>query len=309
MTTLQLKTSNPQIERLDALTNWLLLGIIVIPFLISGRALIQLAADNHISIPILYPLLVDGGLLIFKSLALRESLRGKRDSFAWAMAIALTIISVLLNILHVPDHLPNVWLARFMAALPPLVLLAAFIAVSRRIEENGRFAHAISTYESIQTTIVQKQKELDAFIAQGKQTVDTFKANQEKERQQLTTQLEQLRQQIQTLTEQKHTLQTAVAATSNRDELTAVTKKHNPAPVTNDKNDKEVLPIMTPQDDKPLSPRQQQVAALQQQGFDKEAIAKKLDVSPRTIYRDIQALSKMTADAPPLQHTQTEATA
>ena len=263
MTTLQLNTSNPQIERLDALTNWLLLGIIVIPFLISGRALIQLADDNHISIPILYPLLIDGGLLIFKSLALRESLRGKRDSFAWAMAIALTIISVLLNILHVPEHLPNVWLARFMAALPPLVLLAAFIAVSRRIEENGRFASAITTYEAIQTVITQKEKELESFIVQGKQTVASFKANQEKERQQLHKQLERLRQEIDLLTEQKEMLQTAVSATSNRDKLTAVTKKKTSATVTDDN------------DDKPLTPRQQQVAVLWQKGFDKEAIAKK----------------------------------
>ena len=280
MTTLQLKTSNPQIERLDALTNWLLLGIIVIPFLISGRALIQLADDNHISIPILYPLLVDGGLLIFKSLALRESLRGKRDQFAWAMAISLTIISILLNVLHVPDHLPNVWLARFMAALPPLVLLAAFIAVSRRIEENGRFALAISTYESIQTTITQKEKELDNFIAQGKQTVATFKANQEKERQQLHKQLERLRQEIDLLTEQKEMLQTGVSVSGNRDSA------------TDDKNDNRALSTMTTQDDNPLTPRQQQVAALRQQGFDKEAIAKKLNVSPRTIYRDIQVLNK-----------------
>ena len=292
MTTLQLNTSNPQIERLDALTNWLLLGIIVIPFLISGRALIQLADDNHISIPILYPLLVDGGLLIFKSLALRESLRGKRDHFAWAMAIALTIISVLLNVLHVPEHLPNVWLARFMAALPPLVLLAAFIAVSRRIEENGRFASAIATYESIQAAIIQKQKELDTFIAQGKHTVATFKANQEKERQQLHKQLERLRQEIELLTEQKQALQTAVSATNNRDNLTAVSNKNSSASVTDDNNDKSALPIMTLQDDKPLTPRQQQVATLRQQGFDKEAIATKLNVSPRTIYRDIQVLNK-----------------
>ncbi len=75
---------NQNITCLDKLTNWLLALILVIPFLISFGALADLAAKNDVSCPWLYPIMIDGGLIIFKAIALRASLRGKRDNYAWA---------------------------------------------------------------------------------------------------------------------------------------------------------------------------------------------------------------------------------
>jgi cell fate (sporulation/competence/biofilm development) regulator YlbF (YheA/YmcA/DUF963 family) len=150
---------NQNVQRLDRLTNWLLGLILVIPFLISFGALRDLAAHNAISYPWLYPIMIDGGLIIFKAIALRSSLRGKRDSYAWAMAVLATVISVYLNIVHVPPTLPSLGLARFMAALPPLVILVSFIAVSRRIEESARHDKAIFSYQQIQQAINDKRRQ------------------------------------------------------------------------------------------------------------------------------------------------------
>jgi uncharacterized protein (UPF0335 family) len=194
---------NQNIQRLDRLTNWLLGLILIIPFLISFGALRDLAAHNVISYPWLYPIMIDGGLIIFKAIALRASLRGKRDNYAWAMAVLATVISVYLNIVHVPPTLPSLGLARFMAALPPLVILVSFIAVSRRIEESARHDKAIFTYQQIQQAINDKRRQLDKLTAEKTTELDAVV-------QKRTVELEQLTGQIERLADQKTTLQNEV---------------------------------------------------------------------------------------------------
>jgi hypothetical protein len=183
---------NQNIQRLDRLTNWLLGLILVIPFLISFGALRDLAAHNAISYPWLYPIMIDGGLIIFKAIALRASLRGKRDNYAWAMAVLATVISVYLNIVHVPLDLPTLGLARFMAALPPLVILVSFIAVSRRIEESARNDKAIFSYQQIQEAIVDKKRQLDKTVAEKTAELDAAVQKRTAEIEQLNNQIEQM---------------------------------------------------------------------------------------------------------------------
>ncbi len=191
---------NQNIIRLDKLTNWLLVLILLIPFLISFGALADLAARNGVSYPWLYPIMIDGGLIIFKAIALRASLRGKRDNYAWGMAITATVISVGLNVVHVPPTLPQLGLARFMSALPPLVILAAFIAVSRRVEEGARMETAVATYESLLQTIQSKRAELDNLLSAKTAELDAIVQNR-------TAEIERLIAQIERLTVQKSELQ------------------------------------------------------------------------------------------------------
>ena len=183
---------NQNIIRLDKLTNWLLVFILLIPFLISFGALADLAARNGVSYPWLYPIMIDGGLIIFKAIALRASLRGKRDNYAWGMAITATVISVGLNVVHVPPTLLQLGLARFMSALPPLVILAAFIAVSRRVEEGARMETAVATYESLQQTIHSKRTELDNLLSAKTTELDAIVQNRTAEIERLIAQIERL---------------------------------------------------------------------------------------------------------------------
>jgi predicted transcriptional regulator len=194
---------NKSIQRLDLLTNWLLALILIIPFLISFGALRDLAAQNAVSYPWLYPIMIDGGLIIFKAVVLRASLRGRRDSYAWVMAVLATAISVYLNVVHVPPTLPQLGLARFMAALPPLVILVAFIAVSRRIEESARLDKAIYSYEQIRQAAAEKRRELEAMTAEKTAELDAIV-------QKRTAEIERLTAQIERLTVQKSDLQNDV---------------------------------------------------------------------------------------------------
>lgn len=138
---------NSNIAKLDRLTNWLMAAIVIIPFIISFGALRDLAAVKGIAYPWLYPAMVDGGLIIFKAIVLRASLHGRTDRYAWSMAAAATAVSVTLNVLHVPAGMDQIWLARAMAALPPLVILAAFVAVTRRVRESVTAVDLVAAHD------------------------------------------------------------------------------------------------------------------------------------------------------------------
>jgi hypothetical protein len=185
-------TPKQNIQRLDRLTNWLLGLILFIPFLISFGALRDLSQANGVSYPWLYPIMIDGGLIIFKAIALRASLRGRRDYFAWGMAVAATAISVFLNVVHVPAEIPTQGLARFMAALPPLVILTAFIAVSRRVEETAEWETAVAAYRDLVDAIANKRRELDDLASEKEAELNSLVQNRTAEIEQLTVQIEQL---------------------------------------------------------------------------------------------------------------------
>ena len=161
--------NSPLIRRIDKVSNWLLALIVGIPFLISAGALKALAEQQGMAWPILYPFMIDGGLIIFKALALRASLYGQRDGYAWGMAGVLTILSVVLNVLHVTvesETAEPAALAGFMAGLPPLVIFAAFVAVGRRIEGDMQREMDSAHHQQLGRLIAEKEAMLTALTEQ-----------------------------------------------------------------------------------------------------------------------------------------------
>lgn len=308
----------PSITRIDKLTNFLLVILVGVPFFISFGALRHLAEANNISYPVLYPLMVDFGLIIFKFLALRESLRGRRDLYTWAMAITLTIISVALNIVHVPHTLPTLGLARFMAALPPLVILTAFVAVSRRIEEDARTETAMANVKALEEFIRQRQAELEK-LSQRQAEVDKLLTERQRQLDTLTQSLnhqtadfdktiQEQQRQLATLRDTIVSEQTSLDRLLSqrnrlRQEIDRLARHENPWP----KSDKTTLTV----DDSPpdasnpvtkegLSPetlteRQEVILTFLRQGKTPEDIASHLQVSARTVYRDIKSLNGLVA--------------
>jgi hypothetical protein len=98
-------TPKQNIQHLDRLTNWLLGLILFIPFLISFGALRDLSQANGVSYPWLYPIMIDGGLIIFKAIALRASLRGRLPDQA-ALFGVLNKIHALNLILNSVNRVP-----------------------------------------------------------------------------------------------------------------------------------------------------------------------------------------------------------
>jgi len=308
----------PSIARIDKLTNFLLVILVGVPFFISFGALRHLAEANNISYPVLYPLMVDFGLIIFKFLALRESLRGRRDGYTWTMAILLTVISVALNIVHVPHTLPTLGLARFMAALPPLVILSAFVAVSRRIEEDARHETAVVNHRALEVVIRQRQAELDRLaerqavtekaIASRQQELDllTQKLDQQlaqfdKTRDEHQCQLADIRDtltasqvELKTLMTQRNRVRQEIDRLQDPKTTRVKRDSREPNPTDNDLL-LSLTETETPLSGEELSERQEMILSLLRAGKNPDDIANQLGVSSRTVYRDIKSLNGLVA--------------
>jgi len=170
-------------DKMERLTKWLLGVLVAIPFLISFAGLKELATDMGVNWPSLYPLMLDGGVVIFKVLAATAALRGERNNFAWGMAFALTGVSIGLNIAHigfseVDKVTENFGLAAFMHGLPPLMVFLAFFAVITRIESQAKGERAALTYEGLLGKIESARAtitDLGAQVAQWTAALATAK--------------------------------------------------------------------------------------------------------------------------------------
>jgi biotin operon repressor len=161
-TAVNVNSNSDTVRRLDNITKVMMTVLILIPFLISFGSLWGLAEEYGVGWAMLYPLMIDGGLLIFKLLVLSASLRGETDHYSWGMAALLTVISIALNVAHVPADTANWLLAAFMFGLPPALILAAFVAVTRRVEGQARRETAVLTLADLE----RKQRGLQAQLGQ-----------------------------------------------------------------------------------------------------------------------------------------------
>lgn len=170
------------VKNLDTITKVMMAVLIIIPFLISFGSLWGLADEQGVAWAWLYPLMVDGGLLIFKLLVLSASLRGETDRYSWFMAGLLTVISVALNVAHVPADSANWFLAAFMFGLPPALILAAFVAVTRRVESQAKRESAVMTLNDLKrqrNTAVAELRTITTEMTQAQAEAETTKADME----------------------------------------------------------------------------------------------------------------------------------
>lgn len=93
-------------------------------FTLSFEALRQLAVEKRVvteRLSWIFPLVVDGGIVVFSLAALRSSLRDESAFWLSFLVIVVTGASVYFNICHVGDD----WLARGLASVPPILLFAS----------------------------------------------------------------------------------------------------------------------------------------------------------------------------------------
>lgn len=262
------------IAKIDKWTNLLLWPLVAIPFILSAEALADMALENGTESPFnwLYPLMIDGGLIIFKLLALRGALRGRTDRYAWSMAGIATALSVVLNVLHAPDNLT----AQVMAGLPPLAILTAFIAVTRRIQEQAKeenIAAGIAALEAQQRQLEDKLAAEEAAAAKRRAALQAEAMAAEEAAQakiaaaQAT--LGQLQEDIAAARREAKTAKAAGQATGQ----TKTAAGHADAAALTDRQ-KTILQLLRTQPD-----------------ITQEDIAAQLEISPRTVRRDIKAMN------------------
>jgi Skp family chaperone for outer membrane proteins len=239
-----------------------LLAIVVhIPFIVSFGALQDLAAENGVNYPFMFPLMIDLSLIIFNLIALRSSLYGERNRYAWALVVVATTISVLLNVVHA-SRTP---LAMFMASLPPLFILAAFHLVVMCVEQSAR-----------RNGVVMTLAKLDQLIAQTRT-----------EHEQLTVQKDTIQDEIGQHHEQLTAVQAELAAAQR--ELAQLKREQSKA-----LNDQSKQPSL----DDEIEARRERLQALLNDPsaqMTQAEMAEKLGVSLSTVRRDLNSLNGQVA--------------
>ena len=118
-------------DRIQQVTTAGVAGLAVGAFLLSYDALHQLARTSHVPAPLawLWPLIVDGFILV-ASLAVLDAVHtGRRARYPWLLVLAFSALSVTFNVLHAPRNL----VAQMVAAIPPLALVLSFELLMRQI--------------------------------------------------------------------------------------------------------------------------------------------------------------------------------
>lgn len=106
--------------------------LFAVAFFLSFQAIKELAADNGISHPLLYPLVVDFSIIVFAMFRLRNSLQAASTKLDVPLVLLATLISVAFNVAHAPDVL----LSQFMAGLVPVALFASFELLMWMLQED-----------------------------------------------------------------------------------------------------------------------------------------------------------------------------
>jgi Protein of unknown function (DUF2637) len=128
-------------DRIQAVTTAGVAALAVGAFLLSYDALHQLARTSHVP-PVLawlWPLIVDGFILV-ASLAVLDAIHtGQRARYPWLLVLAFSALSVTFNVLHAPHDL----VARLVSAIPPLALVLSFELLMRQIHHRLKQARHI----------------------------------------------------------------------------------------------------------------------------------------------------------------------
>jgi hypothetical protein len=101
------------------ITGTLTLLLALFSFSLSFNALTDLATQHHVSIPYLFPLVVEAGVIILSLNALYHSIHGEHARWQWSLILGSSFIAGVFNVLHAEPNL----VSQVMAAMPSLFLL------------------------------------------------------------------------------------------------------------------------------------------------------------------------------------------
>lgn len=245
------------------LTGSLTLLMAVFSFVLSFNALTDLAAKHGVSIPALFPLVVEAGVVIFSLNALYRSIHGESVKWQWSLIIISSLLAGLFNVLHAKAD-P---ISQAIAAMPSLFLLLSFETFLGQIKHGVKHSQLIKSVTELATELNNTRAELDSFVEAKRAEFSTLTQQADKLNtviEQATANLEQLRQTV----EQVETVQNSgperVKETKAKRDALAIEQRRN-----------QLVNILTTEGDIGAS-----------------ALADKLNTSRGTVYSDIKALSE-----------------
>jgi hypothetical protein len=124
-------TPTKTLKLLSVLSCVLVLGLAAGAFALSYDVLRHFATENGISPTLvwIWPLILDGAIVVFSISALRASLYLESYRYAMFLVIAATATSIAFNALHAPSGIAP----KVMAGIPPLALFLCFDLLVRQL--------------------------------------------------------------------------------------------------------------------------------------------------------------------------------
>jgi len=174
------------------LTGALTLLLALFSFILSFNALSDLAAKHHVSIPYLFPLVVEAGVVIFSLNALYRSIYDEHARWQWVLIIGSSLLAGTFNVLHAePDPV-----SRIMAAMPSLFLLLSFESFLNQVKHGVKRSNLVQSLEQLTAELDTQRQELDTLLAQQQAELDELVQARQVEIDRLTEQAETLNGQI-----------------------------------------------------------------------------------------------------------------
>jgi uncharacterized protein YoxC len=256
------------------MTGALTLLLALFSFILSFNALADLADRHKVSLPYLFPLVVEAGVVIFSLNALYRSLYGEHARWQWSLILGSSLIAGTFNILHAEPGL----VSRTIAAMPSLFLLLSFETFINQIKHAVEHANLIKSIEQLTVEHQTQQAELDSLLKQKQQELDTLVQSKQAELDQLNSQADKLTQSIEqsqtTLADLKQEIKQAKRVQHSSIEQAKQAKAAQDA-LTIEQRRTELLNILTVEGDIGAS-----------------ALADRLNTSRGTVYSDLRALSE-----------------
>ena len=144
------------------LTGILTLSLAVFSFILSFNALTDLAAQHKVSIPYLFPFLVEFAVVIFSLNALYRSLNGESATWQWTLIIGSSLLAGTFNVVHAEANL----VSQTMAAMPSLFLLLSFETFLGQLKHSVKRTNVIKSIEQLKTELEQLSGNLQTLQRQ-----------------------------------------------------------------------------------------------------------------------------------------------
>ena len=242
------------------LTGILTLLLALFSFILSFNALTDLAAEHHVSIPYLFPLVVEAGVVIFSLNALYRSIHDEGARWQWLLIIGSSLLASTFNILHAESST----VSRIMAAMPSLFLLLSFESFLSLVRHTVTRSQVIRNVARLNADLDVKCHEYDAPIESKQQEIHTLSneaTGLEAKIDQARATLLQIRQEIKTANVQSGSIERAQAVKAKNDAVTIEQRRD------------QLTQIIATEGD--IGP---------------SALAQRLNISRGTVYRDLEAL-------------------